>query len=235
MLLLLLRNMMWAAWWPYATMLLAMEKATQQRERDASRPQAPAPQSARADPPPQRAESPQRDSVMGKVMGHDAFTRPEMPEPLREMMKLGIAQAQRAFDTFVATSERAWKSLESASPRGRAGLFALNAKIAEITRKNAEANFALVMRRGAAKDLPEALELQNQHMKQQTDVFVTQLEEMRDLTAQIVQQVSATRSDNPTSPPSAQDNVPISSGDARFASYAPSSSFTPGGGPGRGY
>ena len=33
MVLLLLRNMMWAAWWPYATMLLALEKAAQQQER----------------------------------------------------------------------------------------------------------------------------------------------------------------------------------------------------------
>ena len=33
MVLLLLRNMMWAAWWPYATMLLALEKAAQRQER----------------------------------------------------------------------------------------------------------------------------------------------------------------------------------------------------------
>ena len=30
MVLLLFKNFLWAAWWPYCTMLLAMEKAAQQ-------------------------------------------------------------------------------------------------------------------------------------------------------------------------------------------------------------
>ena len=36
MLLLLFRNMLWAAWWPYSTMLLAVEKAAQQSARAAN-------------------------------------------------------------------------------------------------------------------------------------------------------------------------------------------------------
>ena len=43
MLLLLFKNAMWAAWWPYYTMLLAMEKAATQAaaNRPKSPPQAP--------------------------------------------------------------------------------------------------------------------------------------------------------------------------------------------------
>jgi hypothetical protein len=230
MLLLLLKNMMWAAWWPYATMLLALEKAAQQ-QRAAARPEAHTPRPERpSQPTPQPAQGHHRESVTGS----DAVTTPEIAEPLREMMKLGIAQAQRAFETFVLTSERTWRSLESASPLGRAGLFALNAKIAEITRKNAEAHFALVMRLAEAKDLHEALELQNRHIEQQMDVFAKQLEEMRDLAAQLVQEeTKSPRSDSAGARPAPQDNMPP--GGARFASYAPSSSVTPGSGPGRSY
>ena len=51
MLLLLFKNAMWAAWWPYYTMLLAMEKAATQAaaNRPKSPPQAP---QARPEPPP---------------------------------------------------------------------------------------------------------------------------------------------------------------------------------------
>ena len=71
-------------------------------------------------------------------MASDAF-KPEIPEPLRELMKMSIEQA-KAFEAFISTSEKTWKSLENSSPAGRASLYALNAKIAEITRRNAEAN-----------------------------------------------------------------------------------------------
>ena len=50
MLFLLFKNFMWAAWWPYYTMLLAMEKAAAQAaaNRPKSPPQAP---QARPEPP----------------------------------------------------------------------------------------------------------------------------------------------------------------------------------------
>ena len=139
MLLLLFKNFMWAAWWPYCTMLLAMEKAAQQAGQGfkppPSAPRAPAP------PPQDRGQDRQQESVMAS----DAF-KPEIPEPLRELMKMSIEQAKRAFEAFISTSEKTWKSLENSSPSGRASLYALNAKIAEITRRNAEANFALAMK-----------------------------------------------------------------------------------------
>jgi len=50
MLLLLFKNAMWAAWWPYYTMLLAMEKAATQAAADRSKAPPQAPQ-ARPEPP----------------------------------------------------------------------------------------------------------------------------------------------------------------------------------------
>ena len=128
-------------------------------------------------------------------MANDAF-KPEIPEPLRELMKMSIEQAKRAFEAFISTSEKTWKSLEdSSSPAGRASLYALNAKIAEITRRNAEANFALAMKLAESKDVSQAMELQSRHVKQQMETFVHQLEEMRDLTAQIIQEANPARTD----------------------------------------
>jgi phasin len=166
-------------------------------------------------------------------MSTDAFMKAEIPEALRELMKMSIEQARRAFETFVSTNEKTWKSLEASSPSGRASLYTLNAKIAEITRQNAEANFALAMRLAESKDVNHAIEIQGEHLRKQMETFVQQLEEMRDLTAQMIQEAHpATRTDVgsartvPSTPPSNVRSGPGSG--ASFASYAPSSSITPG-------
>ncbi len=226
MLLLLFKNAMWAAWWPYYTMLLAMEKAAAQAAANRPKPPPQAPQT-RPEPQPRAAPQPQpkpqigvsgiaRDAASSSMAANGAFLQAEIPPALRELMKMSIEQARQAFETFVATSEKAWQSLEASSPSGRTGLFALNAKIVEITRLNAEANFALAAKLAETKDVAQAIELQSQHAKQQMDIFVQQLEEMRDLAAQIIQQAN---------PATFDAGVRTA---ASASSYAPSSSFTPG-------
>ena len=168
-------------------------------------------------------------------MANDAFMKPEIPESLRDLMKMSIEQAKRAFDTFASTSEKTWKSLETSSQSARTGLTALNSKIADITRSNAEANFALAMKLAESKDINQAMELQSQHARKQMEAFVHQLEEMRDLTAQIIQEASpAKRTDVGLSSVRSTPAGPSSSS-ASSSPYAPSSSFTPGGSPSRGY
>lgn len=128
-------------------------------------------------------------------MANDAFMKPELPEPLRDLMKMSIEQARKAFETFAASSEKAWKSFETSSQSARASLQQLNAKIAEITRANAEANFNLAIKLGECKDIAQAMELQSQHVRNQMDKFVHQLEEMRDLTTKIIQEATPANND----------------------------------------
>ena len=226
MLLLLFKNFWWAALWPYCTMQLAMEKAARQAA-DGFKPPPPPP------PPPQGSQPPPPDTgpvrQQETIMASDAF-KPEIPEPLRQLMKMSIEQAKRAFETFISTSEKTWKSLENSSPSGRASLYALNAKIAEITRRNAEANFALAMKLAESKDINQAIELQSQHVRTQMETFVHQLEEMRDLTAQMIQEANpATRTDMSSvrpSPSAARPAPGLST--ASSSPYAPSSSYPPG-------
>jgi phasin len=220
MLLLLFKNFLWAAWWPYCTMLLAMEKAAQQAGGGFK----PPPRSRAPEPPRQdRGQVRQQESVMAS----DAF-KPEVPEPLRELMKMSIEQAQRAFEAFISTSEKMWKSLESSSPAGRASLYALNAKIAEITRRNAEANFALAMKLAEMKDVHQAMELQSRHVREQMETFVRQLEEMRDLTAQIIQEANPARTDVSSGRSGSGAHARPGLSPVSSSPYAPSSSYTPG-------
>ena len=220
MLCLFLKNFWWAAWWPYSTWTLAMEKAMRQAT-EGSKPQ-----------PQQSAHDSGQVLQQETTMANDAFTNPEIPESLRDLMKMSIEQAKQAFDTFVSTSEKTWKSLETTSQSARAGLQALNTKIADITRSNAEANFALAMKLAESKDINQAMELQSQHVREQMEAFGINWKRCRDLAAKIIQEA------NPGAPRTdvglnSAKSTPASSS-ASSSPYAPSSSFTPGGGPNRG-
>jgi hypothetical protein len=112
------------------------------------------------------------------------------------------------------------------SPSGRAGLYALNVKIAEITRRNAEANFALAIRLAEIKDVKEAMELQNRHVREQMETFVHQLEEMRNLTTQIIQEANPAHTEMSSAKPSSGARSGLSA--VSSSPYAPSSSYPPG-------
>ena len=84
--------------------------------------------------------------------------------------------------------------LETARSRPRSSLQLLNAKIAEITRANAEANFALAML-AESTDVAPAMDLQSEQVRKQMDNFVHQLEEMRDLTTKIIQDANPAKTD----------------------------------------
>jgi phasin len=128
-------------------------------------------------------------------MGDDPFMKPEVPEAIRDLMKMSIEQAKRAFETFAATSEQTWKSLETSSQSARAGIKSLNEKIGDITRSNAEANFALALKLAESKDIAQAMELQSEHARKQMDAFAKQLEEIRDLAAKVIQDSTPPRSE----------------------------------------
>lgn len=124
-------------------------------------------------------------------MPTDAFGKSDIPESLRELMKSSIEQAKQAFDTFASSSEKAWASIEATSPASLGGMRSLNEKIAEITRSNADENFNLALELSEAKDMSQALEMQNAHARKQMETFSKQLEEIRDLAAEIITESTA--------------------------------------------
>jgi hypothetical protein len=175
MLSLYVRSYCWLAGWPARVWLLTLEKAA---ERGAA----------------VGATSPPREDESGQVrqqesaMANDAFMKPEIPESMRDLMKMSIEQAKRAFDTFAATTEKTWKTIETSSNTAGAGLRSLNQKIADITRSTAEANFALALKLAETKDVTQALGLQADFARKQMEQFAHQLEEIRDLATKIIQE-----------------------------------------------
>ena len=204
---------MWAAWWPVSVWLLTLEKAAKRQTGPA--PVSPAPAGKRDDFRQQE-----------RIMSND-FIKPEIPDSVRQLMKLSIEQAQRAFETFVATSAKTWKSFEEQSQSARSALHTLNSKIAEITRENAEASFALAMKLAESKDIKQALELQSEHAKKPMETFAQQLEAMRDLAAKLIEDAKdASPTAQTRSGPGAS---PVSTSQSQCYRGA-GSSFTPRGG-----
>lgn len=110
----------------------------------------------------------------------------ELPDSMRNIMKSSIEQARRAFDTFVAASEKMMQSFDTTSMPAADGVKQLNERIAAFTRQNAESNFNLAMQLTDAKHLSEIVELQNAHLRSQMENFSHQMEELRELTMKAV-------------------------------------------------
>ncbi len=111
----------------------------------------------------------------------------EVPEPVRSMIKASIDQARKAFETFISASQQAISSFDTPSAPGLDGLKQLNEKIAEYTRLNADANFRFAIKLTDAKQVNEVIEVQTHYVREIMDTYAKQLEDIRSLTAKVVQ------------------------------------------------
>lgn len=117
----------------------------------------------------------------------------EMPESVRGVMKSSIEQAKKAFDTFLAASQKAVHGMDTSSSATTGAMHTLNEKIAEYTRMNAEANFQYAMKLADTRQLSDVVELQTAHVRDTMDRFTRQLDELREMMANIVQQSTQQR------------------------------------------
>ena len=83
-------------------------------------------------------------------------------------------------------------NVDTTSSAAADSLKAVNDKIAQFTKENAESNFAFAMRLADARQLSDVVEMQNAHVRAQMEAFSRQLEELRELTAQIVKESART-------------------------------------------
>jgi hypothetical protein len=95
--------------------------------------------------------------------------------PFREVLKLNIEQSRRAFETLMATSEKAWAP----------AVWPLGDKIIKSFRDNAAAHFAFALRLIASKDASDALRLYAEHVEERTHTLSQQFQEISSLAVQI--------------------------------------------------
>ena len=120
-------------------------------------------------------------------MSSDATFKAEIPEPVRDLMQSNVEQTRHAFDTMVSNVETSTVSFQSSSRTAAKNMLSFSQKLLAMTRENVDANFKLAMELAEAKDMSEAVQLQNDHVQKRMESFAKQMEEIRDLTGQWVQ------------------------------------------------
>jgi hypothetical protein len=117
----------------------------------------------------------------------------ELPEPMRNILKASIDQARKAFEAFISTSQQALANFEPpAKTPAMDSLKQFNDKIAEFTRKNADANFQFAMKLADAKQVSDIVDMQSSYVRGLMDSYGKQLEELRSLTTKIVEDSAKT-------------------------------------------
>jgi phasin len=124
----------------------------------------------------------------------------EMPESVRNMMKSSIEQAKKAFDAFIAATEKSMMGFEGSPAMNNSSLKTVSDKIAEFTKTNANANFRHAMRLADAKQFSEVVEIQNAHMREMMETFTRQMEEMRELMTGVMKEGAKTMQNMPGMP-----------------------------------
>lgn len=141
----------------------------------------------------------------------DAARIVEIPESVRNVVKSNIEQSKKSFDTILSTGQKTLQVINT-SPvtetlmrmailsTGQKTLQAINTssvtetlmrlgdKVAEHTRRNAEANFQYAIKLADAKQLSDAVELQSNHMGDTVERITKQFEELHQLMSTIVKQ-----------------------------------------------
>jgi hypothetical protein len=119
-------------------------------------------------------------------MASESSPKPEWPGNFRDLIKLSIEQAHRAVEVWIKTSEDARRSLAASSELARNGAVALQGKVTEITRANADASFLMALKLAESKHIGQAMELCADHFGKQMNALAGLLEDIRNLTFQII-------------------------------------------------
>lgn len=115
----------------------------------------------------------------------------DTPEAMRALAEKNIAQTQELYERSKQTLESVLDSWERSLDAAGQGAVALNRKVIEITQRNINSGFDLVKNLAAAKNLAEALELQNAYWRQQLGELRSQAEEVRTLSARVASDMAA--------------------------------------------
>ncbi len=119
-------------------------------------------------------------------MASESSPQLDLPGKFRDLIKLSIEQAHRAFEVWIKTSEDARRSIAASSELARNSAVALQGKVTEITRANADASFLMALKLAESKHLGQAMELYADHLGKQMNALAGHLEAIRDLTFQII-------------------------------------------------
>jgi phasin len=116
----------------------------------------------------------------------------EIPSTVRDLASKSVDQAREAYNRFLEAARQAHDVVMKSSDVITSGAREINQKAVKYTEANLQANFELAQRLVHAKDIKEALDIQNQFARQQMETFAHQAQELTRLVAQSAQKAAPT-------------------------------------------
>ena len=114
----------------------------------------------------------------------------EIPASVRDLASKSVDQAREAYNRFIEAARQAHDVVMKSSDVITSGAREINEKAVKYTEANLQANFELAQRLVHAKDIKEALDIQNQFARQQMETFAHQAQELTRLVAQSAQKAA---------------------------------------------
>lgn len=114
----------------------------------------------------------------------------EIPSSVRDLAAKSVAQAREAYHRFIDATKQAQDMVAKSTDVMAHGARELNEKAVQYVEQNTQATFDLAQKLIQAKDLKEALEIQNQFARQQMEAYAQQAQEMSRLVAQSAQKAN---------------------------------------------
>jgi phasin len=114
----------------------------------------------------------------------------EIPASVRDLASKSVDQAREAYNRFLEAARQAQDVVLKSSDVISSGAREIGEKTVKYTEANLQANFDLAQRLVRAKDIKEALDIQNQFARQQMETFAHQAQELTRLVAQSAQKAA---------------------------------------------
>jgi phasin len=116
----------------------------------------------------------------------------EIPASVRDLASKSVDQAHEAYNRFIEAARQAHDVVMKSSDVITSSAREINEKAVKYIEANLQANFELAQRLVHAKDIKEALDIQNQFARQQMETFGHQAQELTRLVAQSAQKAAPT-------------------------------------------
>ena len=116
----------------------------------------------------------------------------EIPATVRDLASKSVDQAREAYNRFIEAARQAHDVVMKSSDVLTSSAREMNEKTVRYTEANLQANFELAQRLVHAKDIKEALDIQNQFARHQMETFAHQAQELTRLVAQSAQKAAPT-------------------------------------------
>lgn len=117
----------------------------------------------------------------------------EIPSAMRDMAERNVEQARNAYGQFLEAARQAQELVSRSSEAMTAGVREVNEAAMRFTAQNMDASFTFARDLAQARDLKEALEMQQTFAQRQMDTYAQQAQELTRLMADAAQRAQPKR------------------------------------------